>query len=209
MLAVYDGIHELRQARREGRLASAFRLKVREGIYEVRINDIGVFSALVEPAPCEDEPQWREGVELQVPKIDVSMLMEMIGTFKRIYELRGPIEAVLHVYWSPVTKRYYVHCPEQKTTGVRIMVPKWDNERCERDVLVLEIHSHHIMNAFFSSIDDEYERATRFYAVVGKIDQFFPELRLRYANARRHIEVPPETLFCYSWNSNHVEKVGD
>lgn len=190
----YSSVQEMRQARREGRLASFFRLRTREGLYEVRINDIGVFSTLIESCGFEGPPEWSEGVALLLPKIDASLLLQAVGFFREVYHRYGPVEALVHIYWSPAEKSYYVHCPGQKVTGVSIRA-EWDNERDKKDVLVCEVHSHHIMDAFFSSTDDENEKATRFYAVVGNIESFFPDVRLRYANARRHFEVPLDTLF--------------
>jgi hypothetical protein len=55
------------------------------------------------------------------------------------------------------------------------------------------------MDAFFSNTDDKYERATRFYAVVGRVNKFFPDVRVRYANARTHREVLPEVLFEFKY----------
>ncbi|MGB9846237.1 MAG: Mov34/MPN/PAD-1 family protein [Desulfotomaculales bacterium] len=160
----------------------------------MRINDIGVFSTLVENCGYEGPPEWSEGVALLLPKIDASLLLQAVGFFREAYRRYGPVEALVHIYWSPTEKSYYVYCPNQRVTGISIRA-EWDNERDKEDVLVCEIHSHHVMDAFFSSTDDEYEKATRFYAVVGNIENFFPDVRLRYANARRHFEVPLDTLF--------------
>ena len=193
-MILYDGIRELTAASREGRLPRFFRLKTKEGVYEVRVNDIGIFSTLIEKYAFDGELEYNEGVHLFLPRIDTALLVRVIGSFQAIYRSCGNLEAVAHVYWDPAEKTYYVHCPRQIISRYSIDL-EWDNGRCERHVLVLEIHSHHIMPATFSPTDDEYEKAARFYAVVGKVDRFFPEVRLRYANARTHREVPPETLF--------------
>lgn len=202
----YENIWELKRAAREGRLARFFQLKTREGVYEVRVNRIGVFSTLIERFPFDGEPEYREGVELFLSKIDVALLMQVIGFFREVCKRYGPLEAAAQIFWSTEGKKYYVYCPSQvvKRTGITLA---WDNERCEKDVLVLEIHSHHIMRAFFSAEDDEFEKATRFYAVVGKIDRFFPEILLRYANARTYREVPPETLFEMSFPAKWLKNV--
>ena len=42
-----------------------------------------------------------------------------------------------------------------------------------------DIHSHNSMKAVFSAIDDMDERGTRLYLVIGRLDQFFPEISAR------------------------------
>ena len=63
------------------------------------------------------------------------------------------------------------------------------------------------MNSEVSAPEFDHEKATRFYAVVGKIDRFFPEIRLRYANGRAYREVPPETLFEMSFPAEWLKNV--
>lgn len=45
--------------------------------------------------------------------------------------------------------------------------------------VVVDLHSHHTMPAFFSPTDDGDERGGRFYAVMGHLDQAHPQLILR------------------------------
>jgi PRTRC genetic system protein A len=193
---------------------SFFRVHAREGIYEVRRNEIGLFSTLIESRDWEDaEPEWWEGVKLFLPKIDVSLLMEIISFFRAVYRDLDGAETMVYIFWSTSEKRYYVYCPVQAVSGVSIDVV-YDQElrkKLEEDVLVMEIHSHHNMNAFFSAVDDEYEKATRFYGVVGRIDKFFPDIKVRYANARTHREIPPEAVFQMphfpaSWLENVIRR---
>lgn len=201
----YESIWELKRAAREGRLARFFHLKTREGVYEVRVNRIGVFSTLIEKFPFNGEPEYREGVELFLPKIDASLLMQAVGFFREVFR-RWKSEAAAQIFWSSEGKKYYLYIPSQSVTQTGVTLA-WDNERCQRDVLVCEIHSHHTMHAFFSAEDNEYEKAARFYTVVGKVDRFFPEIRLRYANGRAYREVPPETLFEMSFPAEWLKNV--
>jgi hypothetical protein len=43
----------------------------------------------------------------------------------------------------------------------------------------MDIHSHNTMPAKFSFIDDQDEKATRLYAVLGKLDGYWPGIDLR------------------------------
>jgi PRTRC genetic system protein A len=182
----------------------------REGVYEIRINTIGIFSTMAERfISYSGAPEYGEGVSLFLPRIDTALLVQIIGSFKKVYQLYGPIEAAAEVFWSLKKSHYYVHYPKQVVSGISIQT-ETDVAREYEDLLVLEIHSHHLMNARFSTKDDLNERALRFYAVVGEIDEFFPDIKLRYANARQHREVPLDTLFCNyfpeEWLKNIVVK---
>ena len=42
-----------------------------------------------------------------------------------------------------------------------------------------DIHSHNSMAAKFSSTDDQDEKATRLYIVLGRLNRFFPEISVR------------------------------
>ncbi len=44
---------------------------------------------------------------------------------------------------------------------------------------VLDIHSHGVMPAFFSSTDNLDEQGLRLYMVVGRLDKLIPEVKLR------------------------------
>lgn len=195
---VQYSISDLKQSIQKEHLARFFRLKTQEGIYEIRINRIGIFSTLIESFPFGDKLEYQEGVKLFLPKIETTVLFQVIGFFQEVYRLYGCLEAAAQIFWSTKEEKYYVYCPFQKVSAIDIVFP-WDNKRCAKDVLVLDIHSHHTMRASFSTEDDEFEKATRFYAVVGRIDKFFPDICLRYFNAGTHQEIPLETLFNMSF----------
>ena len=44
---------------------------------------------------------------------------------------------------------------------------------------VLDIHSHGMMSAFFSSTDNSDEQGLRLYMVMGRLDTLIPELEMR------------------------------
>lgn len=65
----------------------------------------------------------------------------------------------------------------------------------EHLIHVMDIHSHNTMPAKFSEIDDADEKATRLYAVVGRLDKVFPDITVRASCAGKFISVNPETVF--------------
>lgn len=187
-------LDQAKRACQERQAPRFFRVVTLEGLYEVRINTIGIFSTMIERFEYDGTPEYGEGVGMLLPKIDTSLLMQVIGSFKEVFRLYGTVEAAAEIYWSIKDQHYYVYYPKQVVTDIEIDT-EVDNKREHDDVLVLELHSHHAMRADFSNKDDLNERATKFYAVVGRIEKFFPDIKLRYANAMQHREVPLETLF--------------
>ena len=66
---------------------------------------------------------------------------------------------------------------------------------CDRYIHYMDIHSHNRMDAFFSTIDDHDERATRLYTVVGRMDSPVPEIRTRISNGGKFLDIAPAEVF--------------
>lgn len=63
------------------------------------------------------------------------------------------------------------------------------------DPILLELHTHATMSAFWSGTDNRDEQGFRFYAVVGHLDREHPTIRLRLGVYGHFWEVPLSTLF--------------
>lgn len=86
--------------------------------------------------------------------------------------------------------RYRVSRPAQQVNSVRVQsfsTQGYDNVVCE-------LHSHHTMPAFFSSIDDSDEQGFRFYAVIGRL-LTEPEIRVRVGLYGDMVNVPADSIF--------------
>jgi len=53
------------------------------------------------------------------------------------------------------------------------------------------------MRAFFSATDDEDEKGTRLYTVIGCLDKYFPEIKTRISNGGKFHEIDPAEVFEY------------
>lgn len=60
---------------------------------------------------------------------------------------------------------------------------------------VIEIHSHGTGRAFFSKTDDRDETGFKIYAVMGKLDQTFPEILVRVGVYGHHCLIPANLVF--------------
>lgn len=164
-----------------------------DGVYEVRKNKIGEFIAKI--AECEIpglENYFEEGYTLFVPKIPISLLWDAIAFFKEIYK-KYSSEVFLQFFYDEDEEEYFIHCPQQEVTGASVNYV--NDEVMNSSTLVFEIHSHGNMGAFFSGTDDGDEKADRFYGVVGNINDFLPEIKMRVIIGNEKISIKICDLF--------------
>ncbi len=104
-------------------------------------------------------------------------------------------EALVHILWDQEEKQYLVHVPRQTVSKVSVHAELKNEMDPSRYVHVMDIHSHNNMPAQFSAIDDQDEKATRLYAVIGRLDQYWPAISVRLSNGGKYMDVPPRTVF--------------
>lgn len=94
----------------------------------------------------------------------------------RLYEL------AYSLFMTDPRRERYVAVSYQD--GYHLRVPDQDRDQAsvtyftESDV-VMDIHSHGTMTAWFSGIDNRDEQVLRLYMVVGRLDMLSPEIDLR------------------------------
>ncbi len=74
---------------------------------------------------------------------------------------------------------------------------------------VMDIHSHNVMPAEFSTVDDEDERPTRLYAVMGRLDRVLPDITVRASCGGKFIPVEPADVFDIKSTSFPHPKIWD
>lgn len=161
-------------------------------VYEVRPNKIGTFVAPAKNVKVFSKV--RAGFIPALPKIPYRLLMQILTFFKAYATSSEVVEAMVYVYYSHCDNMFYVYVPKQTVSkdAINTTLPDLDDEKF---TLVMEIHSHNTMNAFFSGIDDRDERATRLYTVVGHLDNLFPEVKTRASVGGTFIEIEPSMVF--------------
>ena len=161
-------------------------------VYEVRPNKIGTFIAPADKVALLSKV--RAGFIPALPKIPYQTLAEVLSFFKSFVNEEHAVEAMVYIYWSVADEKYYVYAPVQQVSKERIdtTLPELDEEKF---VLVMEVHSHNTMKAFFSPTDDKDERATRLYTVVGRLDHLFPDIKTRASVGGTFIPVRPADVF--------------
>lgn len=80
--------------------------------------------------------------------------------------------------------------PERETAGAGSV----QYERLRQDDVVMEIHSHHDMKAFFSGTDDADELGFRLYGVLGRVNAEW-EIKIRVGLYGDRWDLPPFAVF--------------
>lgn len=158
-------------------------------VYEMRSTSVGEFIVKTNKVIGADSVQ--EGFSLNVPKIPFRLLLQTVSFFRDVCDQFNNDEAMLQYWFDTEKQEYFAVCLEQTTNKVHVTYLR--NEELEQDptkVLVMDIHSHNNMEAFFSGTDDASEQETRLYGVVGRLDKEIPDLRFRFSVEGKFVEIP-------------------
>jgi PRTRC genetic system protein A len=144
---------------------------------------------------------------MRLPKIPMDMLQQVIAFFRSYIRKGSVVEAMANLFWDRQEEKYAIHVPEQVVSkaSVKAAPSELDDERY---LHVADIHSHNTMSAKFSITDNEDEKATRLYIVIGKLDRFFPEINARISNGGKFHQIDPsdilevmEMIYPSEWHS--------
>lgn len=163
-------------------------------IYELRRTELGEFAA---PKDNVTEfPRIRAGFTPALPLIPASLLGQIVSFFRCYMSELEEFEALAHILWDKELEQFVVHIPPQEVSKARVNADLSRDEFPETRYLhYMDIHSHNSMAAKFSPVDDQDERATRLYAVLGRLDQFFPEMTVRMSCGGTYCQLDPALVF--------------
>ena len=163
-------------------------------VYELRKTELGEFVALKDNVV--EFSRIRAGFTPALPLIPVSLLSQIISFFRCYMNNAAEFEALVHILWDKEQEKFVVHVPPQEVSKARVNADLSRDELDETRYLhYMDIHSHNSMAAKFSPVDDQDERATRLYAVLGHLDQFFPEITVRMSCGGTYCELDPALVF--------------
>lgn len=134
-----------------------------------------------------------EGIKVHNYKpIPLTLMSRIIAIFRRVYREIAS-EFVVMLDWDNEKGTYSISRPKFQTVGPAYL--KYE----QNHAIVGNIHSHCNMSAFYSGIDDDYEKTQPgIYMVVGHISSKRPSLvaSLTGCDERYHLTVP-EIPDCY------------
>lgn len=146
--------------------------------------------------------QFLPNFEWELPKIPNKILRQIVGFFRSYVMEKAQYEVALRVYWDNEEKKFIIDCPKQTVTPVLIHFEQMDQYagvNAMRFIPVLEIHSHNVMRAFFSSTDDENEQSfnTTFgvFGVFGRLNREPYEMVFRAKMKDQAIDVQASEIF--------------
>lgn len=165
-------------------------------MYEIRNNTIGTFRAKAER--IRGLTRVKAGFTPALPLFPYRMLCEIIAFFRYFADRKNVREALVNVYWDNENDEYVVKVPKQKvgSASVDTILP----DVTDNLVHVMDIHSHNFMKAFFSQTDDNDEKATRLYTVIGRLDKLFPDISTRISVGGKFVDIHPSDIFEYPFD---------
>ena len=191
-VSAYKGVYaNLDEAVESGKLITLFPAKDGK-VYEMRRNEMGRF--ITHSVGNDMLSDVEAGFIPALPLIPYKQLLEVISFFKMM-AADSRSEALANIYWDKQDCVYIIDIPPQIVTPVSVKGqtnPEYDNDRY---IHYMDIHSHNTMKAFFSSTDDKDEKATRVYAVIGNVLDYFPEIKVRISGGGTFHEIEPGVVF--------------
>lgn len=151
-------------------------LMANNGCFKVIDNPIGRF--VVETKSVFGLEAIAPGVTLKYSKIPYEYFEQTLAFFKRVMKEYSNSEAMVQFYYDETNDKYIVYCPDQEVSGASVRFQR-NEEMDSKYTLVLDIHSHNTMGAFWSATDDADEKETRLYGVIGKLNTEQPEWKFR------------------------------
>lgn len=163
-------------------------------VYEMRSTDVGDF--IIKANKVNGAAKIKEGFTLNVPKLPFRLLLQAVSFFRDVCSDFNNDEAMLQYWFDKETKEFFADCVQQTTNKVHVTYLR--NKELEEDpnkVLVMDIHSHNNMEAFFSGTDDASEQETRTYGVIGKLDREIPTYKFRISVEGNFKEIAINQIF--------------
>ena len=154
--------------------------------------------ALIPVAPCTMRGLYpaHPFVSLEGGPVPMAHISEMLAQARAAKAEKDiPIEKLFYA-WRPARSTWQVYVPpqEQQPYHVRPVMGEVDMEIYAQTLF--EVHSHHVMAAYFSYTDDADERsAFRLLAVLGRIgEEQEAEIRVRVGMYGHFWEIPADLV---------------
>lgn len=163
-------------------------------MYELQKTEQGEFIA--PKNKVAEFEQVRAGFTPALPLIPLSLIGQIIAFFRSFMAENEEYEAMAQIYWDKEKREFFVFVPNQVVRKGEIQADLHDcpYDDTERYLCYADIHSHNSMEAFFSETDDQDERGTGLYFVMGELDRFFPDVKARISCGGSFVSIDPATV---------------
>lgn len=124
------------------------------------------------------------------PKVPGYFLRTILHVMRRTPDK----EIALQLFFNPKGGWYYLYQPKQEGTAGSVTFDRNYERECS-EVLVMDIHSHGRMPAFFSSVDNADEKGTQLYLVIGGIGTKAESYAFRAGIAGKYAPLQLDDIF--------------
>ena len=160
-----------------------------------------IFIKKADKCPLIDavDPRIEITVNNKIPK---ELLVEIVGSFARICQLNGN-EAAAQIYREKepaegsTEKKYVIYYPEQTISGAQVTYANDVGmlEMRKTHELIMELHSHNRMQAFWSGTDNANEKDCGFYMVIGTFGSAAATYKCRVKYGDLYTDFPAHNIF--------------
>ena len=151
-------------------------------LYRIEKTPIGQF------AVCLSEPCDKPEFHFSLPRIPSWVFDEAMSFFI----LNKTHEVACQIFYT-MEEGYSVYYPQQKYSTSAVSFLRNPQLEAEK-TLVMDLHSHGSLPAFFSQQDNRDEKGTRLFFVAGNLHSE-PQIRIRAGIIGRFVEVNIEDIF--------------
>ena len=162
-------------------------------VYEIRREESGTY--ITPSGKCGELSDIEAGFVPALPLVPRERLLEILGFFRALMLDGHNYEAIANIYWDRERKAFITSVPKQRVTATRADSELGGGYGPERYIHYMDVHSHNVMPAAFSLQDDRDEKATRLYAVLGRLNRYLPEMSLRLSNGGKYLAIDPWLVF--------------
>lgn len=160
-----------------------------------------IFIKKADKCPLIDavDPRIEITVNNKIPK---ELLVEIVGSFARICQLNGN-EAAAQIYREKepaegsTERKYVIYYPEQTISGAQVTYANDVGmlEMRKTHELIMELHSHNRMQAFWSGTDNANEKDCGFYMVIGTFGSAAATYKCRVKYGDLYTDFPAHNIF--------------
>jgi PRTRC genetic system protein A len=151
------------------------------------------WSALMPLAGCQVRglQPLRPYFQLNVPRLPATLLNDVLADARRTStgEDNCPLNEALYWFYHR-GRQIRITRPSQQATPNRVQ-----HAGAAPAAVILELHSHGSLPAFWSPTDNQDEQGARIYGVIGWLDSDRPEIRLRLGIYGYHFPLSLAMLF--------------
>lgn len=127
-------------------------------------------------------------------KVPYALFEQILAFFRKVSAThKRNLEAMAWIMWSQ-ERGYFIHIPDQRVSAASVSYD-WDNIPAG-SIIVVDIHSHNEMGAFFSGTDDRDDLNSIVYSgVIGKLSSKEPDTAWRFNYLNRKIPAKIDNIF--------------